>query len=117
MLKWIDLKIIDSDHCKVTLEDGNEYYGSVIYNVNGKSYWSFDDHLNSCQKLFLDNTNQSGLEYLSKRLDMELSPGYCPYSKDSVLFIKRYYERIGSQPKSGQIYIKEEFDIKPKFKL
>jgi hypothetical protein len=82
-----------------------------------KSFWSFNNHENSCQKLFLDNTNQSDLEYLSKCLDMELFRGYCPYSKDSVLFIKRYYERIGSQPNSGKIYIQEEFDIKPKFKL
>lgn len=117
MLKWIDLKIIDSDHCKVTLEDGIEYYGDIIYGVEGKSYWSFLDHVNTCQKLFLDNANLSDLEYISKRLDMELYQGYCPCSKDPVLFIKRYYERIGSQPKSGKMYIKEEFDIKPKFKL
>lgn len=117
MLKWIDLKIIDSDHCKVTLEDGSEHYGRITYDVCGKSYWSFDNHTNSCQRLFLDTANPSDLEYLSKCLGMELVHGYCPYSTNSVLFIKRYYERIGSQPKSGKIYIEKEFDIKPKFKL
>ena len=73
--------------------------------------------MTSCQKLFLGTENPSDLEYLSKRLDMELVHGYCPYSKDAVLFIQRYYKRIGSQPKSGEIHIEEEFDIKPKFKL
>ena len=116
MLKWIDLKV-DKTNCEVTLEDGSKYYGYIIHNTGGKSYWQFSDHTNSCQKLFLDNTNPSDLKHLSKRLDMELSPGYCPYSKDAVLFIQRYYKRIGSQPKSGKIHIEEEFDIKPKFKL
>lgn len=116
MLKWIDLKV-DNIRCEVTLEDGSKYYGYIIHNVGGTSYWQFSDHANSCQKLFLDNSNQSDLEYLSKCLGMELVHGYCPYSKDAVSFIKRYYERIGSQPKSGKIYIEKEFDIKPKFKL
>jgi hypothetical protein len=117
MLKWVDLKIIDPNHCRVTLEDGSEYYGYIIHSKDEKSYWGFNNHIDSCKKLFLDTNNQSDLEYLSKRLGMELVYGYCPYSKDPVLFIKRYYERIGSQPKSGKIYIEKEFDIKPKFKL
>ena len=116
MLKWIDLKV-DNTSCEVTLEDGSKYYGYIIHSTYGKSYWQFSDHTNSCKKLFLDTANPSDLECLSKRLDMELSLGYCPYSKDAVLFIKRYYERIGSKPKSGEIHIEEEFDIKPKFKL
>lgn len=116
MLKWIDLKVDNTD-CKITLEDGSEYHGYKIYNTSGKSYWSFYDHMDSCRKLFLGTEDPSKLEYLSKRLGMELVHGYCPYSKDAVLFIKRYYERIGSQSKSGKIYIQNEFDIKPKFKL
>ena len=116
MLKWIDLKV-DKTDCEVTLEDGSEHRGHIVHDTSGKSYWGFESHMTSCQKLFLDTENPSDLEYLSKRLGMELVHGYCPYSKDAVLFIKRYYERIGSQSKSGKIHIEEEFDIKPKFKL